>query len=242
MSNRIKDFSSFSAWHHEWEELGAFRGSNLPDPERLISEVVAIWQAQIPEGWRRSEVDIPKRLLSNERYTRGNLDGNRRGEHRIEYEILVEHFERTRCFDRPLLDAVNAYPVVKDFSGGRLGDIEPDLVILVGPADSALLLVGDVKVTDGNPWSALVQNLRQLRLFTANPACSLLFSQSGVKATVAQNCGAVIAPKSFYSASGQKANSLHHARKLSETMLRTLSVRSELLVWNANVAQLERYV
>jgi hypothetical protein len=57
-------------------------------------------------------------------------------------------------------------------------------VILAGQQESALVVVSDVKKTDGNPWSALVQNLRQFRLFTANPACATLFRQRGVKASV----------------------------------------------------------
>jgi hypothetical protein len=186
----------------------------------------------------RSEADTPKRLLSEQRYTRGNLNGIRKGEHEIEYEILVEHFDVAICLGRPLLDGINAYPVVKDHAGGRNDDVEADLVLLAGSADSALLLVSDVKRTDGNPWAALVQNLRELRLFTANPACASLFNKRGVRANVAQTCGGVIAPKAFYSTRGQKAESLPYARELSESMLRDHKVKMELLVWDADLRQL----
>jgi hypothetical protein len=148
--------SSFSDWRQEWEKLGKVNGSNISDPDRRIRELIALWQSRIPDPWRRSETDIPKRLLLKERYTRGNRQRRRRGEHEIEYEILVEYFDRAKCLGRPLLDAVNAYPLVKDSAGGRNDDIEPDLLILAGPVESTLLLVGDVKKTDGNPWSALV--------------------------------------------------------------------------------------
>jgi hypothetical protein len=241
-TDRARASSNFKAWRDAWDELGEFHGPKLPDPDRRISEVLALWQARIPEPWMRSEAEIPKRILSKQRYTRGNLNGIRRGEHEIEYEILSMRFDSVKCLDRPLLDGVNAYPVVKDSAGGRNDDIEPDLVLLCGPIDSALVLVGDVKKTDGNPWSALVQNLRQFRLFTANPVCASLFGQRGVKANVVQACAAVIAPKTFYGSRGQKANSLLHAHKLSEAILLAHNVTSELLVWDAGLAQLERYV
>jgi hypothetical protein len=188
----------------------------------------------------RSEAETPERLLSAHRYTRGNLHGVRLGEHEIEYEILVTHFDRATCLGRPLLDGVNAYPVAKDYSGGRNDNVEPDLVLLAGPADSALIVVSDVKKTDQNPWAAFVQNLRQLRLFTANPACASIFNQRGVKANVVQTCGAVIAPKAYYSSPGQKANSLPYARQLSESILRAHKVKTEFLVWDASLGQLYR--
>jgi hypothetical protein len=181
------------------------------------------------------------RLLSGQRYTRGDLNGIRSGEHEIEYEILITYFDKTTCLGQPLLDGVNAYPLVKDSSGGRNDNVEADLVLLVGPADSASVLVGDVKKTDGNPWAALVQNLRQLRLFTANTACASLFNQREVKANVVQMRGGVIAPETFYSSRGQKANAVRHARTLSDAMLRVHNVKSDLLVWDAVLRQLSRY-
>ncbi len=158
--------------------------------------------------------------------------------HMIEYEILVTHFDRAMRLGGPLLDGVNAHPLVKDSDGGRKDNVEADLVLLAGPADSALTLVSDVKTTDGNPWKALVQNLRQLRLFTANPECASLFNRRGVTANVGQICGGVIAPQTFYSSPGQKANSLRCARKLSESILRAPHrVCTDLLVWDTGLGQ-----
>jgi hypothetical protein len=224
--------AKFRAWRDAWDELGA---------HRRVGNVLELWQAPIPEPWMRSEADTPKRLLSVRRYMRGDLNGIRRGEHEIEYEILVTQFDRVAYLGRPLLDGINAYPLVKDSAGGRNHNVEADLVLLAGPADSALLLVSDVKKTDGNAWAALVQNLRQLRLLTANPACASIFTKRGVKANVVQICGGVIAPKMFYSSRGQKTDSVPHARELSESMLRAHKVKTELLVWDAGLRQLYRY-
>jgi hypothetical protein len=232
--DRIQAVSSsrFRAWRDAWDELGA---------QQRVSDIVDLWQAPIPEPWMRSEADIPSRLLAEGRYTRGNLNGTRRGEHVIEFEILVGQFDRITCLGRPLLDGVNAFPLVRDPAGGRNDDVEADLVLLAGSPRSALLFVTDVKKTDGNPWLALVQNLRQMRLFKANPVCSSIFSMRGVNVHVDQVCGGVIAPKAFYSNSGQRGKSLQLARKLSETMEQTHEIKAELMVWDPCLGELYPY-
>jgi hypothetical protein len=216
--------AKFRAWRDAWDELGA---------RQRVSDVLELWQAPIPEPWMRFEEDTPKRLLSDQRYTRGNLNRNRRGEHEIEYEILVTQFGKVTCLGRPLLDGVNAYPLVKDSAGGRNDNVEADLVLLAGQADSAFLFVTDVKKTDGNAWAALVQNLRQLRLFMANPTCASFFKTRGVRANVVQICGGVIAPNSFYTSPGQRAKSVPFARKLSESMQQMHNVKTELFAWDS---------
>jgi hypothetical protein len=225
--------SKFRVWRDEWDKLGA---------QQRIGDIVEFWQAPIPGPWMRSEADIPRRLLEEGRYTRGNLNDTRRGEHVIEYEILVGQFDRVTCFGRPLLDGVNAFPLVRDSAGGRNDDVEADLVLLAGPPISASLFVADVKKTDGNPWLALVQNLRQLRLFKANLACSSIFSLRGMNVNVDQVCGGVIAPKTFYSNSGKRRKSLQLARKLSESMQQEHKIMAELIVWDPYLGQLYPYV
>ena len=87
-----------------------------------------------------------------------------------------------------------------------------------------------------------MQNLRQLRLFLANPACASFFSERGVTANITEVCGAVIAPRTFYSSHGQKGDGLLLARRLSEGMLRGRhKVRAELLVWNPSLGQVNPY-
>jgi len=200
----IQAAAKFRDWRDAWEKLGKFQGPELPEPSRRVSDILELWQAPIPEPWMRSEADTPQRLLSGPRYTRGNRHGIRPAEHEIEYEILVTQFDRVTYRGQPLLDGVNAYPLVKDSAGGRSDNVEADSVLLSGRADSASILVSDVKKTDGNPWTALVQNLRQLRLFTANLECASLLNRRGVTANVVQICGGVVAPKSSIPVWGRK--------------------------------------
>ena len=224
--------SEFRAWRNSWDLLGNHGG---------IAEVIELWHAPIPNPWMRAENDTPARLLTSNRYTRGNLSGHRRGEHVIEYEILVQRFGSVTCLDAPLLDGVNAFPLVKDNGGGRICDVEADLVLLAGEPGAARIFVCDVKITDGDPWKALLQNLRQLRLFTSNATCASFFGLRGSTEKVWQICGAVIAPETFYLNSGKK-DSLRRAESVSEAISKPPhNVRAELLVWDAVAGRLLRH-
>jgi hypothetical protein len=173
----FKKETDFTIWRKKWDSLGQFRGRELEDPDKCISEILSLWQIEPPGPWMRSAEDLPKRFAPDKRYVRGNGKSKRRGEHCIEHEILETDFATVTYNGRHLVDGVNAFPLVKSEAGHRNDDIEPDLVILVGPTNSASILVLDVKKTDGNAWSALVQNLRQFRLFLLNPAYTSFFDQ-----------------------------------------------------------------
>jgi len=211
----VRRSTELTSWRAVWDRLGEFRGRELSDPDRRIDEVLALWEQAIPDPWMRTDADIPARLLAGQRYTRGNLDGSRRGEHEIEYEILITYFYKTTYLGDALLDGVNAYPLVKNCNGGRNNDVEADLLLLVGGKEVAQIVVGEVKVGDGNAWTALVQNIRQVRLFTSSPACSSFFTSRGVRANIIGARGAVIAREMFYSEGRQKPNSLPYARRLT---------------------------
>lgn len=217
--------SECRAWRNSWDLLGN---------QGRIAEVIELWHAPVPGACMRAENDMPVRLLTDKRYTRGNLSGNRRGEHVIEYQILVEYFDSVTCLDQPLVDGVNAFPLVMDHGGGRNCDVEADLILLTGKPGSAQIFVCDVKITDGDPWKALLQNLRQLRLFTSNATCASFFGLRGSTEKVRQIRGAVIAPESFYFHSGKRDDSLRRAQSLSEAISKPPhNVSAELLVWDA---------
>jgi hypothetical protein len=223
--------SEFFAWRDAWDTLSS-NGN--------IADVLELWHAPVPDPWMRLEADTPDRLLSGLRYTRGNLTGSRRGEHEVEDDILIRRFATVSCLDQPLLDGINAFPLVKDYGGGRRGNVEADLVLLIGHPNLAGILVCDVKITDGDPWQALLQNLRQLRLFTSNPCCASIFKHRGLDAKIAQIRGGVIAPESFYSRSGAR-DCLLRARSLSDSISKPPhDVRAQLLVWDAATARLAR--
>jgi hypothetical protein len=224
--------SEFVTWRDAWDQLGA---------NRRISDVIDLWRAPVPIPWMRSESDLPPRLRTGERYTRANLHSARRGEHILEHQILVEHFASAAFLDQPLLDGVNAFPLVRDEAGGRGNDVESDLVLLTGKPESAQIFVCDVKVTDGDPWKALLQNLRQLRLFTSNPICTAFFEPRVSTAKVVKICGGVIAPDSFYARSEKGEERMRLAKSLSDAIAPPpTSITAELLVWDPKKKRISR--
>lgn len=42
-------FPTFDAWRAAWDEIARFHGSELPDPDQRIANVLALWQARISE-------------------------------------------------------------------------------------------------------------------------------------------------------------------------------------------------
>ena len=230
---------SFSEWALEWIRLAKYTGASVPDVDERIEQIVELWDREIPGTWRRGQ---DARLLDpKRRYCRGNdaEDAKRRGEHKIEYELLC------RCTDASstcvmgarLVDGVNAVPLARDSAGGRVGNVEADMLLLV--QDSAglhSLEVVEVKVTSNNAWFASVENLRQLRLLKESGETRRLFAMRRGDPGLSEDLpfsGLVLAPRGFYSGHGQKGNAVPPARKLLERLRLDAGVDVRLAVWEA---------
>ncbi len=178
---------------------------------------------------------IPSRLLNGKRYTRGDEADPRRWEHRIEHEILCQHFEDvTYLQDGRVIDGVNAFPLVRDSGGGRNGNVEADLLLLVRSACGYRLVVAEVKHSANNAWFAAVENLRQLKLLISGEDAGQLFRQRNPALDLPANLGItglVAAPRGFYSQPGQKANSIGAARMLINTIRAEADVDIRLAMW-----------
>src|SRR5918999_1795560 len=85
-------------------------------------------------------------------------------EHAIEREIVspAPHAVTTSCLGGRLVDAVNALPLAKDEQGGRAGNIEADMLLLVEEKEAYRQLLVEVKSTRDHAWYATVELLRQL--------------------------------------------------------------------------------
>jgi hypothetical protein len=181
--------------------------------------------------------DIPSRLLNGKRYTRGDEADPRSGEHRIEHEILCQHFDTVTYFqDGRVIDGVNAFPLVRDSGGGRNGNVEADLLLLVQWARDYRLVLAEVKHSANNAWFAAVENLRQLKLLISGEDTGQLFRQRNPALDLPANLamtGLVVAPCSFYSQPGQKANSVGAARMLVNTIRSETDVDIRLSVWDS---------
>jgi hypothetical protein len=154
----------------------------------------------------------------------------------IEHEILCQHFDEVRCLgDGCLVDGVNAFPLVRDSGGGRNGNVEADLLLLVRCARDYRLVVAEVKHSANNAWFAAVENLRQLKLLISGEDAGQLFRQRNPALDLPANLGItglVVAPCSYYSQPGQKANSIGAARMLINTIRAEADLDVRLSVWD----------
>jgi hypothetical protein len=215
---------TFTDWALEWMCLARYDGPTVQDVDGLIEKVVALWDRPIPGEWRRGQ---DARLLELERrYCRGNAapTARRRGEHEIEYELLKPspRTKATSVMGARLVDGVNAVPLAKDAAGGRAGNVEADMLLLVQEQDGQHRLeVVEVKVKANSAWYAAVENLRQLRLFGESTETRRLFSLRVRDIALPEALpfsGFVLAPREFYSGRGKKGNAVAPAEMLLDRM------------------------
>jgi hypothetical protein len=235
---------SFSDWALEWIRIARYPGATIPDVNERINRIVKLWNHPIPGDWRRGQ---DARLLDpSRRYCRGNSaeDAKRRGEHKIEYELLHPNPDKTevRVAGARLVDGVNAVPLAKDATGGRMGNVEVDMLLLVQDVDGHhhLELV-EVKDTADNAWFASVENLRQLRLLTESPETRRLVTERRPDLALPADfpfVGLVLAPPAFFSGRGKKGSAVEPAQKLLEKMRAVAGVEVRLATWESAAIEL----
>lgn len=218
--------------------LAKFNGPTVPHVEERIAEILELWHAHIPGEWTRGP---DARLLDPyRRYCRSNYreESIRRGEHAIEYDLLnrAPTARTTQCLGARLVDGVNAVPLAKDSAGGRRGNVEADMLLLVKDEreDEHRLLLVEVKVKSNNAWFAVVENLRQLRLFSESIETQRLFIHRHPELELSESlpvAGLVLAPATFFSAPGAKATSLPPAQTLLERMRLEAGVDARFATW-----------
>jgi hypothetical protein len=207
------------------------RGPSFLEIQYRVDQLIELWREPIPGQWERGKDS----QLLGARYRRGDFNSPRNGEHAIEKQILHQYFDRVQCCGCTLLDGVNAVPLVRDPGGGRNTNVEADMFLLGEQKGSYRLFLCEVKHESNNAWSAAVENVRQLRLLLSsrellgvfrhrNPAMDLP-SEIPVSALV-------VAPRSFYSHRGQKANAVQPALSLLEQVKAELGVNVRLGVWD----------
>lgn len=228
---------AFQEWSCRWIALADYRGRSVPDPEQRIEDLVALWDEPIPAGWERGR---DQRVLDRyRRYTRGNggPSGSRRGEHVIEYDILDPSpaDTPTSCFGGRLVDGVNAVPLARDLGGGRTGNVEADMLLLVEREGSYEILLVEVKRDAQNAWYAAVENLRQMKLLASGTTTRRLFHARRADLQLPDALpmtAVVLAPRDFYTAPGAKAATVAPAEELLERMRTAARVDASLATWD----------
>jgi hypothetical protein len=229
VSNVVSVFlraSGFHLWNEKWSRLAGCAG----DCPNRIERVLSLWNDPVPAGWERG---IDPHLLTN-RYRRGDLKEPRPGEHAIEYEILCRSFDRVQCFGRRLVDGVNAIPLVRDSGGGRSGNVEADMFLLIDRDGLYELAVCEVKHSADDPWFAAVENLRQLRLlFHSKKARNLFLHRGHSLPPDIPAIGLVVAPAAYYERAERKGNSLQDAKSLLRRLRAQTGTQASLAVWDS---------
>ncbi|MBF0185957.1 MAG: hypothetical protein HQM06_16430 [Magnetococcales bacterium] len=197
--------NSFLSWRKQWDDLMEYSGPEVPDARERIEQLLHLWRISPPDGWQRG---VDPQLLGK-RYRRGDFQNPQAGEHTIEFEILQRHFEEVDFLGYHLVDGINAVPLSRDPQGGRRGNVEADMVLLLEKNGQYVMAVCEVKATANNAWFAAVENLRQLRLFSVSESARSLFHQRNQQLTLPSTLpfiACVIAPEEFYCHVGQKNN------------------------------------
>jgi hypothetical protein len=225
--------SPFKIWLARWKAIGSYEGPRLPDEDVRVEQLLALWSEPIPSGWARDKVVA--RLLDPEvRYTRSD---QRLPEHGFEYEVLCEHGGVVTSLGLPVVDAVNAIPLVKAPRGSRReGNVEVDMLLLVGDTTKRLHLIEAKKEAD-NAWYALVELLRALKLFTAieSVATQQLFYDHRKTLELPDTLPVtafVLAPPAFYSKTGKREDSVEPAQRLIERLRHQLDEDVLLASWD----------
>ena len=225
------DGDSFLAWRHRWSELALYGGPSVPDAGKRIDALISLWKRPVPGNWKRS---VDPQLLGA-RYRRGDVAAPHNGEHRIEFEILQEQFDRVKCFGNRLADGLNAFPLCRDTRGiGRRGNVEADLLLLAEENRMFHLYICEVKHASNDPWYAAVESLRQLRLFVESEEAKQIFTHRGVCGRLPAEIAVaalVLAPDSFYRARGRNRNAVPPVCQLISRFQSEIDVDLRLSVW-----------
>jgi len=230
--------STFDTWADRWMDLAKFAGSHLPDPDDRISGLLKAWDRPIPGDWERGK--DPQ--LHASRYRRGDKGRPHPGEHTIEHEILTG-LEQVRCLGGRLVDGINAMPLSKDPSGGRRGNVEADLFLLLERQGCYYLAICEVKATSDTPWYAAIEGLRQLKLLQCSQAAQQLFRERGSQPTLPDQLpilNLVIAPGQYYQQPGRKTNALGPTNRLLAEFTRKTGIEAHLTAWDADARVIDR--
>lgn len=230
------DGHPFFAWLERWMELARYHDRDVPDPEARTEQLIALWNSDIPGGWRRGT--DPQILDPEVRYRHGDADQGPRAdsEHELEFQLLRPDpsVTETRRLGERLIDGINAVPLAHDSQGHRAGNVEADMLLLTAVgADNRLLLV-EAKTGSNNAWYATVENLRQLRLFLASDAARQIMQHRRAEPTSPPTpvTAVVLAPASFYTAPGARRCSPAPTQTMIEQLTNQLHLDIRLTVWN----------
>ena len=233
--DRVKAATACAQWSERFLAEARFPGAKIDRLAQRITRVQELWGSRVDRAWGRGpergdDARWKKENGEHLRYRRSHSEegAKRKEEHALEKEILVEHFEEIECFGGRLVDGINAVPLC-DFKRGK---VEADLLLLVKEPDGRghRVLLVEAKTTANNPWYAVVEHLRQLKLLEVSAVRRIFHGRNrslclpdDIRVT-----GLILAPESYYSSPGKKANAVEPTREL----IAELGIDVHLAVWD----------
>jgi hypothetical protein len=163
-----------------------------------------------------------------------------KGERLIEHTILCPDPSAigVTSLELSLIDGVNAVPLAKDSNGGRLGNVEADMLLIVGDERDQQLQLVEVKDNSNNAWFAVGESLRQLVLFERSEVAQrIMVERQEVQADL-KLTGIVLAKATFCTATGKKKNSVDPALELIRNAEEKLGLRCVLAEWDPETREI----
>ncbi|MBF0273054.1 MAG: hypothetical protein HQL98_13475 [Magnetococcales bacterium] len=239
-SHSVQATDSFQAWRQRWDDLMSYTGSDLPEPQQRIESLRQLWNQPVPGGWKRG---VDPQLRDDDRYRRGDRGRPNPGEHQMEHEILIDQFHRLNFLGYQVIDGINAMPLTTDPGGGRRGNVEADLFLLLRKDAEYLLAICEVKSEANHVWYAVVENMRQLKLLQLSDAAKILFHLRNPDLHLPSELpvmGCIIAPDDFYHHAGRKRK----AKPFAEHLIRqfhdwTGGVAMRLATWDPSTGRIK---
>ncbi len=171
---------SFEAWSVRWKS--ARKACDVDD-------IIRLWRIMPTDMWKRD----PEKWLKELGYRKKSL--KLRGEQEIEKKLLgtlgKEKSHRLNLGGKVFTLTVRRHNDA--LTGRKTGQVIVDATATVTVGSRRHPLAIEIKKTADNPWSALVQNLQQIRLLRAD--------EKSTKERYGASSGAwgmVLAPRSYY--------------------------------------------
>lgn len=180
MNNDIN--KHYTKWCEDWQAAKKKIGD--------IEEVIRLWQKP-PKGWERISWEMGLG------FRKGTQED--RGEQAIERQLLGNNGK----INLHTFQHRGAYPIIALHHNMALANCRKNQVIadafgLVAVGGCFHPLAMEVKVTAQNCWSALVQNLQQVRMLRANVCHLQNYLQDVVSGVGRGAWGMVLAPRAYY--------------------------------------------
>lgn len=205
MKTKIKGKKPFIKWSMQWEKA---------KNEINFDQVLKTWKKGLPPDTKR--LDWEKKLG----YRKNSKDGEDRGEQVHERALLGP--KGSISFKKIITPSGKALPFVgiyndmrcaQDFHHSKVpGQTIADAFGVLIQKDKARPIAVEIKVTNANPWYALVENLKQVKLMRFNEPNLNKFLKGINLPNAKGTWGMVLAPRKYYN----KKNYVEAKRLLSQ--------------------------